>query len=388
MKLKGFASPLTLILTLFAVLALLSALLLVTVADDGPTASTTAISDSPGSSPPPRAVAQESVFGSDQIGELLVDDKHIATLYTISPDLTGLVRAEIVAVRLNAVLQREFSPGLARALYEEGFWVLVLGNVQIATATTVEAKATGLSERDLVRSWRDNLVAALADYVPVVPGEPVIEEPTPSDEIPLHLAVANQVVVNNRNVGELMVDGDLIATVSTLTPDLTGFARAGIATTRLKSAFESDFTVGDIQTLEQNGIWVLWVGDKSIVSATSVDAQAAGMSTRDLAHSWRNNLVTTLFPGSSLEVDEEDYDTWEDKIVPLVALGSGLRLGGVQVTGPKDRIAECKAVIQLEGRLLDGKFRAKAMVPVGKTDYKNFDRIPKVGVTALVDIKL
>ncbi len=233
------------------------------------------------------------------------------------------------------------------------------------------------------------LLVTAADEEPPVTDEPSVDEPAPQEETPLHLATANAAVIDDIQVGELLVDGNLVATLYTLTPDLTGFGRAEIASDRLNALFESEFAVGDIQTLQQNGIWVLAIGDQSIATATVVDAEAYGTSAQDLARSWRENLVTILFPDARIyEEEEEDYDTWENKIVPLLALGSGLRLGAVQVTGPKARIDECKAVVQLEGKFLDGKFRARALVPVGETDFKDIDRIPKVGVTGLVDVKL
>jgi hypothetical protein len=232
------------------------------------------------------------------------------------------------------------------------------------------------------------LLVTVADEEPPVADEPTVDEPVPQEETPQHLATANAAVIDDIQVGELLVDGTLVATLYTLTPDLTGFGRAEIASDRLNALFEGEFAVGDIQTLQQNGIWVLAIGDQSIATATIVDAEAYGTSAQDLAQSWRENLVTILFPEARIYDEEEDYETWENKIVPLVALGSGLRLGAVQVTGPKARVEECKAVVQLEGKFLDGKFRARALVPVGETDFKDIDRIPKVGVTGLVDVKL
>ncbi len=77
------------------------------------------------------------------------------------------------------------------------------------------------------------------------------------------------------------------------------------------------------------------------------------------------------------------------KVVPILSIGSGEYLGAVQVTGPKRQVDKVKAVAQLEGNFrLVGGIRLKALIPIEARSATNLRRVPGVGVSALVDIRL
>lgn len=98
-----------------------------------------------------------------------------------------------------------------------------------------------------------------------------------------------------------------------------------------------------------------------------------------------NNFINTLTLNNGVEVKEET------KVVPIVTVGSNSYAGAVQVSGPKEKIEQVKAVAQLEGDFKDGDFRIRALIPVNTTNpvnIKNIDRIEGVGITALVDINV
>jgi hypothetical protein len=77
------------------------------------------------------------------------------------------------------------------------------------------------------------------------------------------------------------------------------------------------------------------------------------------------------------------------KVVPILSIGSGSYLGAVQVTGPSDVLDRVKAVAQLEGRVnVIGGVRLRGLVPIAARSVTNLRRVPGVGVSALVDIKL
>jgi hypothetical protein len=77
------------------------------------------------------------------------------------------------------------------------------------------------------------------------------------------------------------------------------------------------------------------------------------------------------------------------KVVPILSVGSGGYLGAVQVTGPDDKVDTVKAVAQLEGKVkVIGGIRLRALVPIAARSVSNLKRVPGVGVSALVDIKL
>lgn len=77
------------------------------------------------------------------------------------------------------------------------------------------------------------------------------------------------------------------------------------------------------------------------------------------------------------------------KVVPILSIGSGSYLGAVQVTGDQRDLDNVKAVAQLEGNVrVIGGVRLRALVPIASRSVSNIKRVPGVGVSALVDIKL
>ena len=77
--------------------------------------------------------------------------------------------------------------------------------------------------------------------------------------------------------------------------------------------------------------------------------------------------------------------TYATKVVPIVSLGNGSRVGAAQVTGPTaERV---KAVAQVEGSF-NNIARAKGLVPVDSANPAGASRIQGVGVSAVIDLKI
>ena len=76
------------------------------------------------------------------------------------------------------------------------------------------------------------------------------------------------------------------------------------------------------------------------------------------------------------------------KVVPIVSIGSGTRIGAAQVGGvTKAAVDRTKAEGQLEGTF--SRVRAKALIPIdSENPLKQFKRVQGVGVTAIIDVKL
>lgn len=77
------------------------------------------------------------------------------------------------------------------------------------------------------------------------------------------------------------------------------------------------------------------------------------------------------------------------KVVPILSIGSGARIGAAQVSGPsKDGVQRCKAVAQFEADF-KGRIRAKILIPVDSVNpSQRFRRVHGVGVSAVIDVKL
>ncbi|MGI8923880.1 MAG: hypothetical protein ACR2HJ_07570 [Fimbriimonadales bacterium] len=76
------------------------------------------------------------------------------------------------------------------------------------------------------------------------------------------------------------------------------------------------------------------------------------------------------------------------KVVPILSVGQGKFIGAVQVMGPRTLVQKVKAVAQLETKFA-GTIRLKAMIPVeSKKVTQDIRRVPGVGVSGIVDLKL
>ena len=96
-----------------------------------------------------------------------------------------------------------------------------------------------------------------------------------------------------------------------------------------------------------------------------------------------NNFINTVTLNKGAKVEGHT------KVVPIVSLGTGTRIGAAQVAGPRgDSIEKTKAVAQIEATFRD-RIRAKILVPVdSENPVKQFRRVQGVGVSAIIDYKL
>ncbi len=98
-----------------------------------------------------------------------------------------------------------------------------------------------------------------------------------------------------------------------------------------------------------------------------------------------NSFINTITGNKGLTNDQAT------KVVPLLSIGQGTYAGMVQVTGQQDQVDQTKAVGIIEGEFAGHKFRARALVPIDNDNpgkSMSFKRVPGVGVSALIDVKL
>jgi hypothetical protein len=76
------------------------------------------------------------------------------------------------------------------------------------------------------------------------------------------------------------------------------------------------------------------------------------------------------------------------KVVPIVSLGSGTKIGAAQVSGPKAAIDRTRAVAQLE-TTFQSRLGIKVLIPVdSENPLERFRRVRGVGVSAVIDLRL
>lgn len=80
------------------------------------------------------------------------------------------------------------------------------------------------------------------------------------------------------------------------------------------------------------------------------------------------------------------------RVVPIVTVGEGVLVGAVQITGPKNKVDEVRAVAQVEASTKIGnQINVTALVPISTTkpnDITSISRIKGVGVSAIINVKL
>ncbi len=76
------------------------------------------------------------------------------------------------------------------------------------------------------------------------------------------------------------------------------------------------------------------------------------------------------------------------KVVPIVSLGDGTRIGAAQVGATtQDALNNTKAVAQIEGNFQS--VHATALIPIDSTNpLQRFRRVKGVGVTAIINVQL
>jgi len=76
------------------------------------------------------------------------------------------------------------------------------------------------------------------------------------------------------------------------------------------------------------------------------------------------------------------------KVVPIVSLGDGAKVGAAQVGATTQSALDAtKAVAMLEGKFQS--VEAKALIPINSTNpLKGVKRVAGVGVTAIIDVQL
>jgi hypothetical protein len=101
-----------------------------------------------------------------------------------------------------------------------------------------------------------------------------------------------------------------------------------------------------------------------------------------------NDFINTLLQNRGVAVREQT------KVVPILSLAigignpSGAYIGAAQVSGPRAAVDRVEAVAQLEGDF-SSVFRVKALVPVDNLrPWEAFRRVPGVGVSAIIDIRI
>ncbi len=217
---------------------------------------------------------------------------------------------------------------------------------------------------------------------------------TPANAVDVPGATAKELVSGGSSIGEVLVGSSTVFRIRTAAGGLSPYERAQKVAGRLDDLIAKGVKASDIKTGVVKGMDVVLAGDEVVVTADRAHAEINGTTSAKLAQQWAGNVqkalggeVTATASTPATEPEPEPVPT-ASKIVPIISVGSGLRIGGAQVTGPKEHIEQVKAVAQIEGDYKDA-IRVRLLVPVSTENIvQNLSRVPQTSVTGLVDLKL
>lgn len=206
-------------------------------------------------------------------------------------------------------------------------------------------------------------------------------------------------LIQGREVGEVLMNGEPVFRIRSGAGGLTAPRRAEIVAERLAGMVNSgQLSADDVRMGTMNGQRVLTANGELLITADQYHANVNGTTPARLASMWQNNIVTALggtvarnpnqkgrYGAATLEDVRPDLRT---KLVPVLSVGTGLRLGMAQVTGPERDVDEVQAVAEVETEWRRVA-RARLYVPVSNVNVtRGINRVPRVGVSAMADVRL
>jgi len=226
----------------------------------------------------------------------------------------------------------------------------------------------------------------------VAPAAPALAA-APAAAADLPSAWVETVTVAGLEGGRVTVAGQEVAVMVTASGDYTGRGRADIVASRINQQIADGLDPEDVIVQSNGGLYSIEARGNTLVTVMAADAQALGESARTLARRWAGNLREAL-GGSRGDDDKDAGGAWQpsepytDKIVPIVSLLQGTRLGVARINGPRSRVNQAQAVAQFDMDF-SNFLEIDLYVPIStRSPGKVLDRVQGVGVTGLGDLRL
>jgi hypothetical protein len=238
------------------------------------------------------------------------------------------------------------------------------------------------------------------------------ETATDTSGYPGPWAVAERSLVEGEERGAVRIGEQDVLEIQTAAGGLTGYERTLIVAKRLNDALAAGVRADQIRTTRVQGMTVLKAGEVVLVTVTPAEAERQKMTESQLADAWVASLraalggtpavppptttptTTTTTTTTPSEGDEYDHSGWtppepyKDKIVPIVSVLEGVKIGVARVNGPTSKVDLVQAVAQLE---TDYKkvLSISLYVPIStEVPGSKLARVQGVGVTGLADIRI
>jgi len=202
------------------------------------------------------------------------------------------------------------------------------------------------------------------------------------------------VTVSGLQGGRVTVAGQEVAVLVASGGGQDGHSRAVVVAERLNRQIRAGLQADDVTVQPGGGGYVIEARGSTLVTVTAVDARALGESARTLARRWAGNLREALGGPRGDDGSDDTGGAWQpterytDRIVPILSLIKGTRLGVARINGPASRVDRAQGVAQFSIDF-SNFLEIDIYVPVStKTPGKTIDRVQGVGVTGLGDVGL
>lgn len=201
--------------------------------------------------------------------------------------------------------------------------------------------------------------------------------------------------VQGISVGEVVLDNQVPLRIRYSAGGLSPTERATIIARRLSDMGE--LRPSDINVARVGPYWAVTARGELLATADPAHALANNTTTYGLALAWRNQLrsavsqatgIPTPPVGAGPEDDAVGFVNTAQKVVPILSVGSGLRVGAALVAGSSIQVGKVNAVAQVEGQFGD-RVRVRALVPIDTENIiGSLRRVPGTAVIAVADIRL
>lgn len=240
--------------------------------------------------------------------------------------------------------------------------------------------------------------------------------------------------IEGQTLGEVIVNGAPVIRMRTHAGGFTAAERATIIAERLRDWVSGSFSPYDIKVRQGDyGAAELRAHGNMIVTVNPQEAAALGSTATGLANAWRDNIMLALgvahanlpeydtgaeTPGTAVAEGGEQVpaagegvaaggeqaagqqggqetaawtpaEEYTDRIVPIISVAEGTKIGVARVNGPRSRVDLVEACAQVETHLQDF-LEVDIYVPITTNEPGpgGLNRVQQVGVTALGDIEL
>ena len=246
-------------------------------------------------------------------------------------------------------------------------------------------------------------------------------------------AYAEKTVLDGQEQGIVVLGANQPLRIRTSAGGFTGYERAMVVVNRLNNGLVAGLQADQIQAAAYNGEQVVTGAGTNIITVNQAEADIRDLSRSQLADIWAANLRVavdaawqTPAPDESEPAEEEfleqppteetaeaepseeqppageeeaeepavaveewqPEEPYKDKIVAIVSLGEGARLGIARVNGPQSAVDRVQAVAQLETSYKD-YLDVEIYVPIStKVPGQILDRVQGVGVTGVGDLQI